>query len=520
MLRKHAVCLISILNIFSTFAQQDSVKNISFLSTVPQYLTSGKNIKIWHEHLYKNKYKKITCHVAWTTAYKQSFKNAQLAETLFGTTMLSIAGSDIQGRTDTSLIADYFGLSPLYQSTVFIRPSIKTGVITGDFILSLGQMGNNIYVKTALPLCISKWSLDLEEIINPESQTSSFPAGYMSTSTTNIKPFATSFKQAVKGKINPGNLQPLIKGKMKRNHKIGVADIPLTIGWHAKQSNEWGLSFEAVGSIPTGNSPKGNYLFEPIIGNRKEPLIGLGLVGYIQLWQDFAQQMYVYLTGYLFHSCKSTQYRSFDLKKNGFLSRYLLVKEFDAQENATGTIIPLVNISTLACKVNQSILFDGTALFAYSYNNFYTDLGYNGFIKSKDNIKLIEAIPLKKYGIKGTQYVFNTTTQTIDSSTASSISITQGSIADQQSFADPSTTFITTEDLSINSAQMPLSIIHTFFASIGYRAQEETKSKKWLPFFGVGAEVSLEGLDLEHFSNITKHSISQWSLYLKGGFTY
>lgn len=520
MLTKYIVFLLNMLCILYTYGEKESVKNSNFLSNTPQYLTSGKNISIWHEHLYKNKYKKTTYHFACTATYKQSFKNAQIAETLFGSTSLSIAGSGTQERTKNSLIADYFGLSPLYQSTVFIRPSIKTGLIVGDFMLSLGQPGKNVYIKTALPVCISKWSLDLEEISNPESQKSSFPAGYMNTSTTSIKPFATSFKQAIEGKSTHGNLQPLVKGKMNTKHKIGLADIPLIVGWHVKQAEEWGISLEAIGSIPTGNKPKSNYLFEPIIGNRKEALLGLGLVSYIQLWQDFAQQMHVYLTGYLFHSFKSTQHRSFDLKKNGFLSRYLLVKEFDEQANATGTIIPLINISTLACKVNQSILFDGTALFAYSYNNFYTDLAYNGFIKSKDSIELIETIPAKKYGIKGTQYLFNNATNTIDNSTASTIGITEGSLSDQQTFADPSTTFITTEDLCIHSAQMPLSIIHTFFASIGYRKSENTESNKLLPFFGVGAEVSLEGLDLDRFSSITKHGISQWSLYFKGGFTY
>lgn len=520
MLTKHLICLISLTFILHTYAEEHSLKGISFLSNRPQYLASGKDMCIWHENIYKNKHANTTFHFACTTTYQQSFKNAQISETLFGSNTLSIAGSGIQQRPNNSLIADYFGLSPFYQSTVFIRPSIQTGLITGDFILSLGNAGKHVYIKTAFPFCISKWTLDLEEITHSEAQQSAFPQGYMNTDTATTKPFSTSFKQAIEGKSTPGNVQPIIKGKMDNNHTIGLADIPLTIGWHVTQSDEWGISLEAIGSIPTGNKPKSSYLFEPIIGNGKEPTLGAGIISYVKMWSAFEQDMYVYLTGHLFHSFKSTQCRSFDMKQNGFLSRYLLVKEFDEQANATGNSIPLVNISTLECNVNQSILFDGSALFAYAYKNFYTDIGYNGFIKSKDNIEIIDTIPSKKYGIKGMQYLFNSATNSIDNSTASTIKITQGSLSDQQSFADLATTFIKTEDIDIHSAQMPLSVIHTFFGSIGYRASDHTSSKNWIPFCGIGAEVSLEGLDLDHFSSITKHSISQWSLYIKGGFTY
>lgn len=521
MFKKYLLSLVSLVYTTHMLSELPPFKGISFLNNRPQHMPSGKNLTIWHEHLYQHEQNKTNniLHVALTASYNQSFKNAQIAETLFGSTVLHIAGSAIQERPNNALVADYFGLSPHFESTIFIRPSIKTGIITADFVWSLGNYCKGLYIKTAFPFCISKWSLDLHEIVDPEITTTAFPAGYMNTSTTTTNPFAQSFKQAIKGKSVPGNVQLLAKGKMDHQRKIDLADIPLIVGWQPVQKDSWGLALELIGSIPTGTRPKSNYLFEPIIGNGREPALGVGVVSYIKIWEGLEQYMHLYVTGHLFHFFNGTHYRSFDFKKNGFLSRYLLVKEFDDQQIATGTIVPAINITTLKCHVHHAIVFDGTVLFAYTHNNFFTDLGYNGFIKSKDKIELKETIPLHRYGIKGTQYIFDTLTNTIDNSTASSIAITQGSLTDQISFADPSTVFINTNDLCTDSAQMPLSIIHTFFAAIGYRKQE-CQTQKLLPFWGIGAEVSLEGLDLDHFSSITKHSISQWSLYLKGGFSY
>jgi hypothetical protein len=521
MLAKYKICFLNSLYMLSLFSEELPFRGISFLSNRSQHMHSGKDLTMWHEQLYQHEQNKKNniLHIAFTAQYSQSFKNAQIAETLFGSSTLHIAGSVIAKRQRNSLVADYFGLSPHFESTVFIRPSIKTGIITADIIWSLGNYAKGFYIKTAFPFCISSWSLGLREIISPEMTLSPFPSGYMNINTHSTNPVAQSFIQAITGTSATGSLQSLTKGKMNHEHTCGLADIPLIIGWQPVQKDSWGLAVELVGSIPTGNRPKSEFLFEPIIGNGRQPTIGTGIMSYIKIWEDLEQYMYLYLTGHLFHFFNGTQYRSFDFKHNGFLSRYLLVKEFNDQQIATGTIVPAINITTLKCHVHNAIVFDGTLLFAYTHNNFYTDLGYNGFIKSKDKIELTETIPFNKYGVKGTQYIFDPLTNTIDNSTASRISITEGSLTDQTTFADPSTVFINTQDLCIDSAKVPLSIVHTFFASIGYRKQEDYLSQ-FLPFCGIGAEVSVEGLDLDHFSSITKHSISQWSLYCKGGFSY
>lgn len=518
---KRTAVLISMMATLPSNTQELLLKGISFLSTRPQSILSEKNISVLYEKLYRTIPEgKKKFHLAITSEYKQSFQNSQIAQTLFGTNTLTIAGSAIQERPQNALVADYFGLSPAYQSTVFIRPQTKTGTLTLDYVFSLGDLPKNIYIKSAIPLCIQQTSLGIEEIANQETTPTSFPAGYMDINNKTVKPFAESFKQAVAGNSIPGSLKPLIKGKIESQHRWNLADIPITIGCHLKKTDIWGITLEIASSIPIGTEPKSIYLFEPVIGNGREPTMGLGIISYVKVWEDFEQYAYMYFTGHLAHSFDGTQYRSFDFKKNGFLSRYLLVKEFDSEQNATGTVVPAVNITTLKCNIHHALIFNGTALFSYTHKNFFTDLGYNGFIKSKDKITLKENIPVNKYGIKGTQYMFDAATNTVDNSTASTISINQGSLSDQTRFADHATTFIKTEDLLIDSAQMPLSIIHTFFGSIGYHVQEQNDTQTVLPFYSVGAEVSLEGLDLDHVSTITKHSISEWSIYFKGGFTF
>ena len=69
-----------------------------------------------------------------------------------------------------------------------------------------------------------------------------------------------------------------------RKTKAGVADIDLALGYNflKKKGNHIGVYLDVT--IPTGNKPKGEFLFEPICGNGQHWAFGGGLDTKFKLW--------------------------------------------------------------------------------------------------------------------------------------------------------------------------------------------------------------------------------------------
>ena len=62
----------------------------------------------------------------WATPYyEQSFQSARIAEYFFNDSAIRVVGSKVPERGSQDLLADYFGLSPLFSSTVTMDPDDK-----------------------------------------------------------------------------------------------------------------------------------------------------------------------------------------------------------------------------------------------------------------------------------------------------------------------------------------------------------------------------------------------------------
>src|SRR5688572_30720473 len=51
-------------------------------------------------------------------SYHHSFQNSRIADMIFGASQLRVSGSTVEGRLSTDLLADFFGLSQNFQSTI------------------------------------------------------------------------------------------------------------------------------------------------------------------------------------------------------------------------------------------------------------------------------------------------------------------------------------------------------------------------------------------------------------------
>lgn len=486
----------------------------SFFMPRPQGINLAHEITGWHNYINRCDTQKFYGAFAATPAYNQSYNSEYIAHALVGTNVLQISGSQVMSmngdatRGSYDLLADYFGLSSQFQSSVHLDPSIKN--LSCDFAAYTGY--HDWYIKVHTPIVWTRWNLNLSEAVTSTHNNTfaNYPADYMGSGV--VAPGATSFIEAMQGNTRFGQMQePLHYGKIcGSQHETGFADIETVLGWNFinRTNGFFGTNVRMI--IPTGNRPKNEYFFEPVVGNGHHWGCGLGLNGRARLWEkDGNQELSFFgeLNGTHLFNAKQT--RSFDYEKNGFLSRYMLLKEFD-NNTYTGKLVPAINHTTLECKVRTALQVDFAAMLGYTYKRFVFDVGYNGWLRTKEHITLSCCQSLTPFGIKGVQDAIGNTTQ----STATIYGVLY---ADQSAYADTNSP-IYTGYVDPHSAASTSMLTHKFFTYFGYNA--EIDSKYIDPFVGVGIEIEFEGYNDNNTVYLSNTTMSQWGIWIKGGFGF
>ena len=153
-------------------------------------------------------------------------------------------------------------------------------------------------------------------------------------------------------------------------------------------------------------------------------------------------------------------------------------------------------------------------MFAYNYNDFTFDIGYNGWIRSKEHISLIGGIAPNKYGLKGVQFAVNPVTQQPDSTTESLATIYEtGPIISDGLFP----VFVSTNDLNVKSAASPLLITQKLFWHFSYAWSQCCRT---VPYLGIGAEIEFEGINTRNAYQPVNTTMGQASVWLKGGVSF
>lgn len=455
----------------------------------------------------------------WSLAigHSQAFNTHRIAQYFFGTNVLRFTGSQVPARDTQDILADYFGLSTTFEGIATLNPHWHSTFADFRFYAGLDELAHGLYLTLYSSLVHTRSSIKLEEIVNDNGATTSYPAHYMSNIVLSAP--ITSIAQAFTRTTLYGDVQePLKYGRLAGSQdQTNLADVHALLGWNflVKEHGHVGLNAHLV--IPTGNRSRAEFLFEPINGNGHHWEFGLGATGHVRIWEkDGEQEIILYGEATLTHLCKSRQKRSFDLLKNGFGSRYLLLKEFDSTGAYTRKSIPAINKTTLRCNVWNDIQIDFLFMFGYTYCNLNCDIGYNGWFRSREKIELVESLPYNTYGIKGIQNV-TLLAGTQSNATESTATLYGAAFADQAIAMDTrSPLFINTESLNLKSAANSRSLTHTLFTHISYTWPTVWRAD---PFLGCGGEVEFEGIKPRD-NEPNKPTMSQWSIWLKGGFVY
>ena len=494
----------------------EQLRGISIFSPRSQDMNAARDIVGWHPYIHRYDAEKNYKVFSFTPEYNQSLRPKNISLALFNSDTFSLSGSQIPGREDTDeLLADYFGLSPAFASDAFFKPLIRNLIFDMALYIGFDKWVKGLYLQLRGPAVWTQWDLKLSENILEESDTP-FPAGYMAANA--VTPPYDSFTQAMRGLYPFGEVEKLKYGKICGAQSIsGFAALEMVLGYDfvRRETAHVGINFRA--SAPTGSRPKGIYFFEPRVGCGKNWRIGVGFTGHTRIWEkDGEQELGIYVDANFTSMLNAKQTRSFDFCKNGFFSRYILAKEFDADGIFTEKIVPAINFTTLDCDVRVNIVADMIFMFGYTYNDFLFDIGYNGWIRSKEKISLRECIPFNKYGLKGVQFAVNPITGQPDNTTESLATIYEtGPIISDGLFP----VFINTQDLNLGSAASPLIITQKLFWHLSHSWLHRKNSIN-VPYLGIGAEIEFEGINTRNAYQPTNTTMGQASVWLKGGVSF
>ena len=451
-----------------------------------------------------------------TTEYQQSFRNYRIASYYFNSDCIRITGSMTGDRDQNDLLADYFGLSPTFFSNVGMHPTIRNVLFNIDAALGYDRW----FVRLQIPAAWTRWHFNLVKEPDNVGRQTAYPAQYMAATT--ITAPGNSFTQAMAGTLLFGDMQNvwqngIICGAQQNG---GLAEVRCALGCHALAEERYGIDLSLLVATPTSNQSCARYFFEPIHGNGRHTELGIGFDGRVLLWEnDGTQTVTLYGTINATHLFSSCQRRSFDFCRNGFFSRYLLLKEFDETKTYTGKLIPGINVTTLPCSVSVSAQFDIVCMIGYLYRGFEFDFGYNAWIRTKEKLCITGCIEENHYGIKGIQNVVDALGNP-DNTTQSTATIfgNQLTPAEQIATADAnSPVFIRTSDLDPLSGAATSAFTSKLFAHIGYAWHDYCSIE---PYIGIGGEIEFEGISPERNLQANNNTVSQWGIWLKGGIGY
>lgn len=342
--------------------------------------------------------------------YSRSFEPRDIAQFLFGCCpIFNFTGSNVPERGKDDILADYFGLPSDFKSRVTFEPRITNFVFDVDWYQGLDSWWPGGYVRIHLPVAHTKWDLHLRECGTEFVSTATFePAGYWGPERIVIKPegknqLYANVTQAFTGTKTYGDLiEPLKYGKIwGRQLKTRIADLQAAIGWNFIRGEGYHFGFNLRGTIPTGNSPDAEFLFDAIAGNGRFGELGGGLTCHYMFWRscDTCHELGFYLDANITHLFTSHQTRSFDLRDRCGGSRYMLAESFAAPADnlfvAPGvlapsqyqrTLMPVINATTFHVEVNIAVQADIVAKLSYQRAGLELDLGYNFYARSHEKL--------------------------------------------------------------------------------------------------------------------------------------
>ena len=246
--------------------------------------------------------------------------------------------------------------------------------------------------------------------------------------------------------------------------RTDFSDITTKLGYRIVDKKSWGLSLSGYCVIPTGNSSKGEYLFEPVCGNGGNWFLGFGPDVKFNVWEDDKKSFDLFSVLKLSYGLQNTQKRTLNVKKdNGAVipfSQYYLVGQKGLRQ-----LMPFANVSTQDVKVEPRWQFEMLIDLSFTLNFWHIDLGYNFFTKEKENVSLKSTWQNNTYAFADTDYDTAGNVLSFYYNRENDIIVVNPDTIDNNLLDQ---NFIQDTNLNFDSIRTPSQTTHKFYLALSY----------------------------------------------------
>lgn len=537
---------------------------------------------------------------AYGFEYSRSWRQDDITMTLFKNAHttpcgcgITISGSAVENRDATDWLADYFGLPTDFQSAVAFAPRIDNAIAPFTYHLGLDEWIHGMYFTLQSPLVHTRWSLNPGEKIRARG-VNNYPAGYFAEEAVPREDLLPSFlsfasREEVPTLSESSDYIPVTfraldysKITCSEHKRTRLADITSILGWNFIEHENYHIGTNIRMVVPTGTTPKGYYLFEPMVGNGHHWELGLGMTSHWDFWHNETEDRTVtlYIDASATHLFTANQKRTFDLKDKPY-SRYMLMQQMQDNQNSnprlgddfphsefSGMFTPLANISSFNVDVRIGLQADLVALLSYNSDTCSFDIGYNFWARScekierncpgscalpaafatnnttlapKGNAYVIGFEPLSTFTavrLGATQRnatIYNGTNPANDPAPNTGIDNTTVAVANDgnilvttsggaiQTRSSNPLIFPSANDLDLCGAQTR-SLTHKIFAHLEHTWIDRIH---WTPHIGIGGEIEFGGNAscckpscTDACESCSPCSLSQWGVWILGGISF
>jgi len=295
--------------------------------------------------------------------------------------------------------------------TLGFNPEHNVWGVRFDYYQSLDSLLKGLYLRANLPVVQVENNLNFAVCAQDNAATRTAVQDYFKGNKVVI-PFnvaaavdtTTNPDTNVAGGIN--QQERLCKAKIcGKQSESGVADIDLALGYKLLNKAKYHVALGFAITIPTGNTPDGRWLFEPVVGNGGHFGIGFDFDGDFKIWDNDDQNLKLYYRMKYRYLLEDTEHRVLGLGTDGGPScpagtgscppakcppanqrpwgQYHLLGCKDRVD-----LRPAANVLCLKVDVTPGSQFDGILGLSYNYAGFNFDLGYNLYYRESERVRI------------------------------------------------------------------------------------------------------------------------------------
>lgn len=245
----------------------------------------------------------------------------------------------------------------------------------------------------------------------------------------------------------------------------GLADIEFKLGYTYGTGCNYHLDTYTGIHIPTGNKPKGEVVFEPIVGQNQHFGIFGGTVAGFKLWSNACSwvSLEIETVGKLFLG--NTQIRAFDLYDRQW-SRYIWM--YTGKSSILGkNPLPGINFFSQACDVEPGSTRDLNTAFVFGNSYLQLEVGYHFFARERETVVLEKQVVVQP----ALAAIWSNATNTFINGGISRDGATIGNYAgifNDVRYGAETYIPLTAANIDVETAATPAAVTHTIYATAGY----------------------------------------------------